>query len=139
VFNHNVETVPRLYAAVRPEAIYERSMAVLRRASERGNGLVKTGWMVGLGETPEEVGALLNQVAAAGVNLVTIGQYLRPSKNHLPVVEYVSPDVFAGYQAYGETLGLQVHSAPFVRSSFQAGETYARAAADRGPAACGSS
>jgi lipoic acid synthetase len=127
VFNHNIETVPRLYATVRPQATYERSLAVLRRVAERGTGLVKTGWMVGLGERCEEVEALLNEVAATGVDLVTIGQYLRPSKSHLPVVEYVPPEVFADYQAYGERLGLQVHSAPFVRSSFQAGETYARA------------
>jgi lipoyl synthase len=127
VFNHNVETVPRLYPAVRPQAVFERSLAVLRRAAERGEGLVKTGWMVGLGETPQEVKALSEAVKEAGVDLVTIGQYLRPSKGHLPVVEYVAPEIFAEYQAYGEDLGLQVHSAPFVRSSFQAGETFARA------------
>lgn len=127
VFNHNIETVTRLYTTVRPQAIYVRSLAVLRRAAERGSGLVKTGWMVGLGEKPEEVLALLDEVAASGVDLVTIGQYLRPSKSHLPVVEYVPPEVFAQYQSHGESLGLQVHSAPFVRSSFQAGETYARA------------
>jgi lipoic acid synthetase len=127
VFNHNIETVPRLYDTVRPQAIYERSLSVLRRAAERGTGLVKTGWMVGLGETSEEVEALLGAVSAIGVDLVTIGQYLRPTKGHLPVAEYVPPEVFARYQAYGEGLGLQVHSAPFVRSSFQAGENYARA------------
>jgi len=127
VFNHNIETVPRLYATVRPQAIYERSLAVLRRAAEGRSGLVKTGWMVGLGERPEEVLALLGEVATIGIDLVTIGQYLRPSKGHLPVVQYVPPEVFAQYQAYGESLGLQVHSAPFVRSSFQAGETYAQA------------
>jgi lipoyl synthase len=128
VFNHNIETVPRLYETVRPQAIYERSLVVLSRAAEHGRGLVKTGWMVGLGETPAEVEALLREVAAIGVDLVTIGQYLRPSKDHLAVVEYVSPPVFAAYQSYGERLGLQVNSAPFVRSSFQAGETYAQAA-----------
>ncbi len=127
VFNHNIETVPRLYPAVRPQAIYERSLSVLRHAARHSRGLVKTGWMVGLGETPAEVEILLGQVAAIGVDLVTIGQYLRPSKDHLPVVEYVQPEIFLGYKASGDRLGLQVHSAPFVRSSFQAGETYAEA------------
>ena len=127
VFNHNIETVPRLYATVRPQAVYERSLAVLRRAVEWGGGLVKTGWMVGLGERHDEVWALLGEVASIGVDLVTIGQYLRPSKLHLAVAEYVPPEVFAEYQSYGEDLGLQVYAAPFVRSSFRAGETYAKA------------
>lgn len=127
VFNHNVETVPRLYGTVRPEAGFERSLEVLRRAVQKGRGLVKTGWMVGLGETGDEVKALLDEMANLDLDLITIGQYLRPSRDHLPVVEYVRPEVFADYQAYGEGLGLQVHAAPFVRSSFQAGETYARA------------
>ncbi|MFH0916971.1 MAG: lipoyl synthase [bacterium] len=127
VFNHNVETVPRLYAAVRPQAAYERSLAVLARAAERGRSLVKTGWMVGLGEREEEVKALLEEVAECGVDMVTIGQYLRPSGRHLPVTEYVRPGVFATYREFGEALGLQVHAAPFVRSSFQAGESFAQA------------
>ena len=79
--------------------------------------------MVGLGETPEEVRQVLADVRAAGVDVVTIGQYLRPSSCHLPVVEYVHPDRFAEYAVWGEGLGLQVHSAPFVRSSFHAGES----------------
>jgi lipoic acid synthetase len=127
VFNHNVETVSRLYPTVRPQAIYRRSLDVLRRAAEHGRGLVKTGWMVGLGETAEEVQGLLADAAAAGVHLITIGQYLRPSKSHLAIVEYIPPETFASYQAYGEELGLQVNAAPFVRSSFQAGETFAEA------------
>lgn len=130
VFNHNVETVPRLYPAVRPEAIYERSLAVLRRAVERGESIVKTGCMVGLGEKPEEVHALLDEVAAIGVRLVTIGQYLRPSKHQLPVVEYVAPEVFDRYAWYGEVLGLQMQAAPFVRSSFHAGESFAQVVED---------
>jgi len=127
VFNHNVETVPRLYPLVRPEAEYERSLKVLERAAQYGRSLVKTGWMVGLGETGDEVRALLDDVASVGVRLVTIGQYLRPSKRQLPVVEYVDPDIFDSYRVYGESLGLGVQSAPFVRSSFHAGETYADA------------
>lgn len=127
VFNHNVETVPRLYHTVRPQAVFSRSIAVLRRAASYRSGLVKTGWMVGLGEKEEEVRSLLEEVRSAGVDMVTIGQYLRPSKDHLPVTEYVRPEVFERYREWGEALGLQVHAAPFVRSSFQAGESFARA------------
>ena len=132
VFNHNLETVPRLYPTVRPQAIYERSLGVLRHAALYSGTLVKTGWMVGLGEQQEEVRALLQDAAKAGVHMVTIGQYLRPSKGHLQVAEYVSPEVFDRYREWGEALGLQVHAAPFVRSSFQAGESFAQAHRERG-------
>ena len=132
VFNHNLETVSRLYATVRPQAEYQRSLNVLAYAASRRTGLVKTGCMVGLGETQEEVGALLEDVRAAGVGVVTIGQYLRPSKHHLAVVEYVPPAVFDLYRERGEALGLQVHAAPFVRSSFRAGESFAQAMRPRG-------
>jgi lipoic acid synthetase len=127
VFNHNVETVPRLYQTVRPQAEYGRSLALLRRAASRGSGLVKTGCMVGLGETEGEVQILLEQVAETGVAMVTIGQYLRPSVHNLPVAEYVNPSVFERYREWGEALGLQVQAGPFVRSSFQAGESFAQA------------
>ena len=127
VFNHNLETVPRLYSQVRPQAIYGRSIAVLEQAATEGSSIVKTGIMVGLGETAEEVQTVLTDVRAAGVHVVTIGQYLRPSSCHLPVVEYVHPHRFAEYGEFGESLGLQVHSAPFVRSSFHAGESLAEA------------
>jgi len=127
VFNHNVETVPRLYRSVRPQARYDRSLAVLRQAVENGSCMVKTGWMVGLGETEDEVRELLADVAEVGLDMITIGQYLRPSGEHLPVVEYVAPEIFDQYREWGEALGLQVFSAPFVRSSFQAGETFAQA------------
>ena len=124
VFNHNLETVPRLYASVRPQAVYERSLGVLRQAAGAAEAtVVKTGIMVGLGESPEEVRRVLDGVRSAGVSLVTIGQYLRPSSCHLSVVEYVHPDRFAEYAAWGESLGLQMYSAPFVRSSFHAGES----------------
>ncbi len=127
VFNHNLETVQRLYPVVRPQAVYRRSLDVLAHAASRGSGLVKTGCMVGLGETQAEVVALLGDARSAGVDLVTIGQYLRPSRSHLPVVEYVPPAVFECYREQGEALGLQVHAAPFVRSSFRAGESFAQA------------
>jgi lipoic acid synthetase len=84
---------------------------------------VKTGFMVGLGETREEVRALFEAVHGAGVDVVTVGQYLRPTKQHLPVVEYVPPAVFAEYARMGESLGLYVEAAPFVRSSYRAEET----------------
>lgn len=127
VFNHNVETVERLYPTVRPQALLARSLRVLQRAAGLDRSLVKTGWMVGLGETAEEVRELLEAVAAVGVDMVTIGQYLRPSGRHLSVEEYVRPEVFGTYREWGEALGLQVNAAPFVRSSFQAGESFARA------------
>jgi lipoic acid synthetase len=122
VFNHNLETVPRLYPRVRPEAVYERSLHVLRHAAGRGDGIVKTGCMVGLGETTDEVHGLLEDAWAAGVDVVTVGQYLRPSRDHLAVVEYVAPEVFEAYREHGEGLGLRVEAAPFVRSSYRAEE-----------------
>ncbi len=94
VFNHNLETVPRLYQTVRPQAEYQRSLRVLRRAAERGESAVKTGLMVGVGETEPEVTRVLEDAAGAGVSIVTIGQYLRPGRGSLPVVEYVRPEVF---------------------------------------------
>jgi lipoic acid synthetase len=127
VFNHNVETVPRLYPTVRPQADYVRSLALLQRAASRGASLVKTGCMVGLGEAETEVQALLGDIAKAGAMMVTIGQYLRPSGRNLRVAEYVDPAVFDDYREWGESLGLQVHAGPFVRSSFQAGESFVRA------------
>jgi len=127
VFNHNLETVPRLYATVRPQADYDRSLGVLRRAVDRGSSVVKTGIMVGLGETENEVQSVLEDVAEAGVDVVTVGQYLRPSSLHVHVAEYIAPAVFERYAAFGTTLGLQMHAAPLVRSSFHAGESLAEA------------
>ena len=141
VLNHNVETVPRLYAAVRPQAVFERSVELLGRAAATaadrapeppGTLVVKTGFMVGLGETPAEVEALLASLAHVGVDVVTIGQYLRPSARHLPVVEYVPPAVFAAYAEYGESLGLVMVAGPFVRSSFEAEAAYKRACCRKG-------
>jgi lipoic acid synthetase len=137
VFNHNVETVPRLYAEVRPQADYARSLGVLARARALAPDVpTKSGLMVGLGETPEEVEALLDDLRGAGVEIVTIGQYLRPSAAHLPVAEYVTPEVFDRYAAHARALGFAgVASGPFVRSSYHAREVAAQASQRRGPEA----
>jgi len=127
VFNHNLETVPRLYPRVRPQADYRRSLAVLAQAAREGRSVVKTGLMVGLGETVGEVRTVLDDARLAGIEVVTVGQYLRPSKDHLPVDEYVRPEVFEEYRKHGESLGLRVEAAPFVRSSYRAEEGYLRA------------
>jgi len=123
VLNHNLETAPRLYPLVRPGADYKRSLDLLSRAAKADGVVVKTGWMVGLGEKEQEVLALFREVAAAGVQIVTVGQYLRPTVRQLPVAEYVSPEKFAFYQEYGESLGLVVYAGPLVRSSYRAGES----------------
>jgi len=122
VFNHNVETVPRLYPQVRPEASYDRSLEVLRRAAERGGGtLAKSGLMVGLGESTDEVRAVVRDLRRAGCEMLTIGQYLRPSEAHLPVERFVTPDEFEAYRAFAEEVGFAaVASGPFVRSSYEA-------------------
>ncbi len=124
VFNHNVETVPRLYTEVRPQAVYERSLEVLRRVSRRRSDVpTKSGLMLGLGETPDEVRAVMRDLRAHGVTMLTLGQYLRPSSRHLPVTEFVEPEVFAQLARDGYAMGFDaVASAPFVRSSYHAGE-----------------
>ena len=122
VFNHNVETVPRLYRRVRPQADYRQSLDVLafaRRYSE--TVLVKSGFMVGLGETEEEVRALLRDLRAAGVDVATIGQYLQPTRRNLPVAAFIEPRQFEAYREYGLALGFRmVFSGPLVRSSYMA-------------------
>ncbi len=156
VLNHNLETVPRLYPQVRPQALYGRSLELLTRAAawarssaadleredaDRGmdapavdrvgrlaRPLVKTGLMVGLGETTAEVGDVLADAAAAGVDAVTIGQYLQPHAACVPVARYVSPGEFADYERRGAAMGLTVAAAPFVRSSYRAGELLERGA-----------
>ena len=126
VFNHNVETVARLQRTVRPSAGYARSLAVLARGKERGL-TTKSGFMVGLGETDDEVGELLCDLASVGIDIVTIGQYLRPSSSHLPVVRYVEPAQFAHYKEIGESLGIaHVESGPLTRSSYHAKEASRR-------------
>jgi lipoic acid synthetase len=120
ILNHNVETVPRLYRRVRPQAQYERSLEVLKRASDQGLR-TKSGIMVGLGETDDEVLTLMDDFNANGVHVMTIGQYLQPTRMHLPVEEFIHPDKFAWYKEEGEARGIEhVESGPLVRSSYHA-------------------
>lgn len=121
VFNHNIETVPRLYPTVRPRAEYARSLTLLAAAARESTALVKSGLMVGLGEEPDEVLALLADLYAAGTRAVTIGQYLSPSPEHLPVVEYIEPAAFARYEQAARAIGFtRVAAGPLVRSSYHA-------------------
>lgn len=122
VFNHNVETVPRLYPRVRPQAVYARSLEVLRFAAEAGRGVVaKSGLMVGLGESHAEVLAVMRSLREAGCRALTVGQYLRPSPHHLPIERFVPPEEFETYQHEAEALGFDaVAAGPFVRSSYHA-------------------
>jgi lipoic acid synthetase len=120
VLNHNVETVPRLQRAVRPSAGYARSLGVLARAKAAGL-TVKTGFMVGLGETDHEIEGLLADLAGLGVDIVTIGQYLRPTSHHLPIVRYGRPAEFARWKQIGESFGIgHVEASPLTRSSYHA-------------------
>ncbi len=120
-FGHNLETVPRLYSAVRPEADYARSLAVLHAAAEAGL-TVKTSLMLGLGETDDEIFRTLADARAAGTSIVFMGQYLRPSPRHVPVAGYLSPEHFAALGEAAKSLGFAaVESAPFVRSSYRGG------------------
>ncbi len=127
VFNHNVETVPRLYPEVRPDASYDRSLRVLRRAAEHRGIPVKSGLMLGLGEHEGEVLTVMRDLRENGCELLTLGQYLRPSAAHLPVVSFVEPSTFAELARAGRRMGFSgVASAPFVRSSYHAGELVSR-------------
>jgi lipoic acid synthetase len=120
VFNHNIETVARLQRAVRPSAGYARSLGVLARAKAAGL-VVKSGLVLGMGETVEEVDGCLADLAGIGVDIVTIGQYLRPTSHHLPVARWIDPDEFARWKRVGEGLGIgHVESSPLTRSSYHA-------------------
>jgi lipoic acid synthetase len=120
VVSHNMETVERLYRKVRPQAKYERSLEQIRRIKDYGKR-TKSGIMVGLGETPEEVYRIMDDLVAHGCDILTIGQYLQPTKMHLEVVEYIHPDLFARYQEEGIRRGFRyVESGPLVRSSYHA-------------------
>ncbi|PYT93358.1 MAG: lipoyl synthase [Acidobacteria bacterium] len=122
VLNHNTETVPRLYRQVRKGAVYERSLELLRRAKEAHPEVpTKTGMMLGLGEEKDEVLSTMQELAAQGTNILTLGQYLQPTREHLPIVRYVHPDEFAEYKILGEAMGFKhVESGPLVRSSYHA-------------------
>ena len=124
VINHNIETVERLHPIVRPSARYARSLELLQRVKQRGNGIkAKSGIMLGLGERDDELEQTLRDLVAHGCDLLTMGQYLRPSPQHLPVIEYVHPDRFREWGARAEALGFEnVASGPLVRSSFHADE-----------------
>src|SRR5580704_4802229 len=124
VLNHNTETVPRLYHEVRKGAIYGRSLELLRRAKSLAPEMpTKTGLMLGLGEEREEVLAAMQDLAAQGTDILTLGQYLQPTREHLPIVRYVHPDEFAEYKKLGERMGFaHVESGPLVRSSYHAFE-----------------
>ena len=122
VFNHNMETVPRLYRRVRPQADYRQSLEVLRFARKhRPEVMTKSGFMAGLGETPDEVRQLLRDLREQDVDVATIGQYLQPTRRNLPVAEYVTPERFDEYRDAGLAMGFRmVFSGPLVRSSYMA-------------------
>ncbi|MEC8928150.1 MAG: lipoyl synthase [Verrucomicrobiota bacterium] len=124
IFNHNLETVRRLTPGVRSVATYDRSLAVLRKVKERAPKIyTKSGLMLGLGETIDELHEALADLRAAGCDLLTLGQYLQPTRKHLPVEEFIHPDQFAEHQTTAEAMGFtHVASGPLVRSSYHAGD-----------------
>jgi lipoyl synthase len=129
VLNHNTETVPRLYHQVRKGAVYRRSLELLRRAKSLAPQMpTKTGLMLGLGEERDEVLAAMRDLAAQGTDILTLGQYLQPTRDHLAVIRFVHPDEFAEYKIFGEQMGFaHVESGPLVRSSYHAFEQEAAA------------
>ncbi len=133
VFNHNLETVPRLYLQIRPGARYYHSLRLLERAKAADERqFTKSGLMVGLGESREEVLQVMDDMRAAGVDFITIGQYLQPTRKHAPVDRFVSPDEFAGLKAAALAKGfLMVSASPLTRSSHHAGEDFERLRAAR--------
>jgi lipoyl synthase len=124
VLNHNIETVRRIFKGVRPQGGYDRTLELLARSKQLAPAIpTKSGFMVGLGETTDEIFGTMRDLRAVGVDLVTIGQYLQPSKQHAEVAEYVPPERYESYRRYGQELGFRATFAgPFVRSSFHAGE-----------------
>ena len=129
IINHNVETVPRLYKRVRPKADYRRSLKVLGLVKDLDGGILsKSGLMLGLGETEEEILAVMQDLLQVGCDFLTLGQYLCPSEEHLPVARYIPPQEFQDIAAKGQEMGLRgIASGPFVRSSYRAGELYQQA------------
>ncbi|TVQ58026.1 MAG: lipoyl synthase [Rhodobacteraceae bacterium] len=136
VFNHNLETVPGLYPTIRPGARYFHSLRLLQRAKEIDPGVfTKSGMMVGLGETRTQVGQAMDDLRSAGVDFLTIGQYLQPTPKHAPVDRYVTPEEFEGYARMAWAKGfLMVSATPLTRSSYHAGEDFARLRAARAAA-----
>lgn len=130
VFNHNVETVPRLYSVVRPVADYPTSINVLKTAKKLYPGIrTKSGMMLGLGEKEPEVISVMKDLREAGCDFLTIGQYLRPGRKNIPVVEYMSPEVFENHRIKGLEMGFAaVASSPLTRSSMEAGEMFCQTA-----------
>lgn len=142
VFNHNVEVVPRLYSVARRGSTWTRSLRVLRNAKEMGGAAVttKSGLMVGLGETHEEMVAAFADLREAGVQVLTVGQYLRPTENHLPVVRYWHPDEFAALEAAAYELGFDhIAAGPLVRSSYHADQHVPQQQPGAGPLAAAAS
>jgi lipoic acid synthetase len=133
VFNHNLETVPRLYLKIRPGARYYASLRLLERVKERDpSQFTKSGLMVGLGETKEEVMQVMDDMRTAGVDFLTIGQYLQPTRKHAAVDRFVHPDEFKAYEEIARAKGfLMVSASPLTRSSHHAGEDFARLKAAR--------
>ena len=120
ILNHNIETVPRLFPSIRPQGKYQRSLELLRRAKAMG-GLTKSGLIAGLGETPGEIKYVMQDLRAVGCDILTIGQYLRPTRDHAPVARYYTPNEFEAFKEDGLSLGFQhVESGPMVRSSYHA-------------------
>ncbi|TVR12404.1 MAG: lipoyl synthase [Planctomycetota bacterium] len=124
VFNHNMETIPRLYRSVRPQAQYQRSLDLLQRVKQRDPEIwTKSGIMVGLGETDAEIRVLMEDLRAHGVDIFTVGQYLRPSLKHHDIMRFVEPEQFRVYEQWGKELGFSyVASGPYIRSSYFAEE-----------------
>lgn len=137
IYNHNIETIERLHTVVRPQAKYDRTLRVLEMVKELDPTIyTKSGIMLGLGETRGEVLTTLRDLRAVGVDAVTIGQYLRPTMKHLPVVSFVHPDEFKEYEVIGEELGFAfVASGPFIRSSYNASDFSKKVMAERFAAA----
>jgi lipoic acid synthetase len=137
VFNHNLETVPRLYLSIRPGARYYHSLRLLERVKERDpSQFTKSGLMVGLGESKAEVMQVMDDMRSAGVDFITIGQYLQPTRKHAPIDRFVTPDEFAALEAIARSKGfLMVSSSPLTRSSHHAGEDFERLRAARAAAA----
>ncbi len=133
VFNHNLETVPRLYLSIRPGARYFHSLRLLEKVKERDPGMfTKSGIMVGLGETREEVMQVMDDMRSAGIDFITIGQYLQPTRKHAPVDRFVTPEEFQSYEVLARAKGfLMVSASPLTRSSHHAGDDFAKLQAAR--------